>query len=207
EIQTLLAFLVLIVIKIVREESWEAFVGDAIFLAKVWILLKLSFIRFPCCSYFSCGLSFDALLLGRVLRKLKQVNTVAVGSFIKRRKYIKILAVEDIDLKVEFRASSSTCTRASRFFPDLSVTYSNKNISFGIVDFSLFPNAADMFGISLGVGMSHLPTYILYENGVEATRFPEADFEAKGSRRPVTKRFLCQHFELDQHLIKYVHFR
>ncbi|KAK8717908.1 hypothetical protein V6N13_045159 [Hibiscus sabdariffa] len=52
---------------------------------------------------------------------------------------------------VEFRASfSSGCRRASRCFPELSITYSNKNLSFGIVDLGLFPNAAEKFEISPG---------------------------------------------------------
>lgn len=46
-----------------------------------------------------------------------------------------------------------------------SCSYSNKNISFGIVDLGHFPNAADKFGISLGgnlcKGPSFLHTFIL----------------------------------------------
>ncbi|THG13683.1 hypothetical protein TEA_007422 [Camellia sinensis var. sinensis] len=85
---------------------------------------------------------------------------------------------------VEFRAlSSSTCVHTSRFFPELSITYSNKNLSFGIVDLGLFPNAAEKYGISLGSN-EKLPTYILFENAVEVTRFPEVDL---ASNPPITK--------------------
>ena len=37
--------------------------------------------------------------------------------------------------------------------------------------------------------MAQLPTYILFENAVEVTRFPELDFEAKASHLPITKVF------------------
>ncbi|KAG6535832.1 hypothetical protein ZIOFF_000861 [Zingiber officinale] len=75
---------------------------------------------------------------------------------------------------VEFRAlCSSTYVCNSRIFPDLSVIYSNKNISFGIVDIGHFPNAAEKFGISLP---GHIPTYILFENAVEIVRLPEIGY-------------------------------
>ncbi|KAG6531554.1 hypothetical protein ZIOFF_005368 [Zingiber officinale] len=75
---------------------------------------------------------------------------------------------------VEFRAlCSSTYVCNSRIFPDLSVIYSNKNISFGIVDIGHFPNAAEKFGISLP---GHIPTYILFENAVEIARLPEIGY-------------------------------
>ena len=36
--------------------------------------------------------------------------------------------------------------------------------------------------------MAQLPTYILFENAVEVTRFPELNFE-KASHPPITKVF------------------
>ncbi|XP_039061980.1 thioredoxin-related transmembrane protein 2-like isoform X2 [Hibiscus syriacus] len=105
---------------------------------------------------------------------------------------------------VEFRASfSSGCRRASRCFPELSITYSNKNLSFGIVDLGLFPNAAEKFGISPGGSMGQLPTYILFENDTEVSRFPEFNFEATPTP-PITTRLLARHFELDRLLLEYV---
>ncbi|XP_058201873.1 uncharacterized protein LOC131316498 isoform X2 [Rhododendron vialii] len=105
---------------------------------------------------------------------------------------------------VEYRElSSSTCVQTSRVFPELSITYSNKNLSFGVVDLGLFPNTAEKFGISLG-SSDKLPKYILFENGVEITRFPEMDFEAKTSTFTITKKLLCRHFELDRHLLDYI---
>ncbi|XP_077217928.1 thioredoxin superfamily protein isoform X2 [Tasmannia lanceolata] len=106
---------------------------------------------------------------------------------------------------VEFRAlCSSRCIRTSRFMSDLSITYSNKNFSFGTVDLGHFPNAAEKFGISLGVSMGQLPTYILFDNAVEVSRFPEVDYEAKASTPTIRKNLLCRHFELDRRLIDYV---
>ncbi|XP_031377263.1 thioredoxin-related transmembrane protein 2 homolog isoform X2 [Punica granatum] len=105
---------------------------------------------------------------------------------------------------VEFRASClASCIRASRCFAELSITYSNKNLSFGIIDLGLFPNVVDKFGISL-VTTGQLPTYILFENATEVARFPEIDFETKASHPPITKRLLTRHFELDRLLLEYV---
>ncbi|KAF8388921.1 hypothetical protein HHK36_025603 [Tetracentron sinense] len=149
EIQAILAFSVLAVIKMVKEETWEAFIADTLFFAKVVTSLSLLH-GFPYCSCFIHGLPLGSVLPGGILR------------------------------------------------------YSNKNISFGIVDLGLFPNAAEKFGISMGVSMGQLPTYILFDNGVEVARSPELDFDAKASRPPITKSRLCRHFELDRHLLEYV---
>lgn len=105
---------------------------------------------------------------------------------------------------VEFRASySPACIRSSQHFPELSITYSSKNLSFGIVDLGLFPNAAEKFGISLSGSMGQLPTYILFENAAEVARFPELDFEATYFHPTITKGLLSRHFELDRHLLEY----
>ncbi|CAL9059287.1 unnamed protein product [Musa banksii] len=102
---------------------------------------------------------------------------------------------------VEFRAlCSSTCVQKCRIFPDLSIIYSNKNISFGVVDIGHFPNAAEKFGISLP---GQIPTYILFENAVEVARLPEFSY-TEASVPTISKKFLCQHFELDRRLIQYV---
>ncbi|CAL9180210.1 unnamed protein product [Musa hybrid cultivar] len=102
---------------------------------------------------------------------------------------------------VEFRAlCSSTCVQKCRIFPDLSVIYSNKNISFGVVDIGHFPNAAEKFGISLP---GQIPTYILFENAVEVARLPEFSY-TEASVPTISKKLLCQHFELDRRLIQYV---
>ncbi|KDO79846.1 hypothetical protein CISIN_1g025628mg [Citrus sinensis] len=107
---------------------------------------------------------------------------------------------------VEFRAQcSSTCIRASRIFPELSIAYSNKNVSFGIVDLGLFPNAAEKFGISLGGSMGQLPTYILFENNAEINRFPAFGFEEKFSHPHITKKLIAHHFQLDRLRIESVH--
>ncbi|KAI5394185.1 hypothetical protein KIW84_061036 [Lathyrus oleraceus] len=107
--------------------------------------------------------------------------------------------------KVEFSASySSACIRSSQQFPELSITYSTKLLSFGIVDLGLFPNAAEKFGVSLSGSMGQLPTYILFENAAEVSRFPELGSETTFFNPTITKGLLSRHFELDRHLLEYV---
>ncbi|CAO2174989.1 unnamed protein product, partial [Urochloa humidicola] len=102
----------------------------------------------------------------------------------------------------EFRTSfSATCIQASSVLPELSNIYSNKNISFGIIDLGHFPNAAAKFGISM---WDHLPTYILFDKATEVARFPEVASESKVFVPKVTKKLLCQHFDLDRRLIEYL---
>ncbi|URE44330.1 thioredoxin-related transmembrane protein [Musa troglodytarum] len=141
EIQAILAFLVLVAVKMVKEETWEAFIAKTLLYAK----------QPP----------YDGLGDCSQLTPLQLESLLTEGSTSKF-------------WLVEFRAlCSSTCVQKSRIFPDLSVIYSNKNISFGVVDIGHFPNAAEKFGISLP---GQIPTYILFENAVEVARLPEFSY-------------------------------
>ncbi|KAF2283010.1 hypothetical protein GH714_043656 [Hevea brasiliensis] len=202
EIQGILLLSVLAVIKWVKEETWEAFVADILFFAKLLLVaitlildyhLALWYIVIFSVIYISTQQpAFQGLGTSNKLTPLQLEALLTEGN--TSRFWL-----------VEFYAFySSACIRASRCFPELSIIYSTKNLSFGRVDLGLFPNAAEKFGISLSGGMSQLPTYILFENNAEVTRFPEWDFEAKSLHPPVSKRLLYKHFELDRHLVEYL---
>ncbi|XP_027939006.1 uncharacterized protein LOC114193416 isoform X3 [Vigna unguiculata] len=121
-------------------------------------------------------------------RHVQQANPIAVGKPVDRGDNYKIVAGG-------ISCFIFTCLH--------SLKYSTKNLSFGIVDLGLFPNAAEKFGISLSGSMGQLPTYILFENAAEVARFPELDFEATYFHPTITKGLLSRHFELDRHLLEY----
>ncbi|XP_057466910.1 uncharacterized protein LOC130756419 [Actinidia eriantha] len=201
EIQAVITFSLLTVVKMVKEETWEAFIADTLFYAKIFLFgiamimdYHLAFwymLVFSVMYIFTQQPPYQALGTSNHLTPLQLETLLSDGN--TSRFWL-----------VEFRAlSSSTCVNTSRFFPELSITYSNKNLSFGIVDLGLFPNAAEKFGISLG-SSDKLPTFILFESGVEITRFPELDFVAKAFNPTISKKLLCRHFELDRHLLNYI---
>lgn len=202
EIQAVLAFSILVAVKSVREETWEGLISDALFFAKIFLVGLTMIMDYHLTLWYMLAFSVIYILTGEppcqrvgALSKLTPLQLEALLTEGNTSRY----------WLVEFRNSCSTnCVRASRCFPELSITYSNKNLSFGIVDLGLFPNAAEKFGISLSGNMDQLPTYILFENATEVTRFPEFNFELKPSHPPVTKRLLAHHFELDLHLLEYV---
>ncbi|KAL1315039.1 hypothetical protein HN51_041828 [Arachis hypogaea] len=202
EILTVLVFAVLVALKAVREETWEAFIADILFLAKI-CLFALAFTL-------DRRIALWYILVFLVIHMLtQQPPSEGLGASTKLTPLqLEGLLTEGSTSRlwlVEFCASySSSCIRSSRHFPELSITYSNKNLSFGIVDLGLFPNAAEKFGISLSGFMGQLPTYILFENAAEVARFPELDFEATFFNPTITKGFLSRHFELDRHLLDYV---
>ncbi|KAH9799666.1 thioredoxin-related transmembrane protein 2 [Citrus sinensis] len=149
EIQAVLALSLLAAIKITREETWEEFIDNMLFYAKV--ITSESFFASSGSYCINNGLPFGSLVSGGFFR------------------------------------------------------YSNKNVSFGIVDLGLFPNAAEKFGISLGGSMGQLPTYILFENNAEINRFPAFGFEEKFSHPHITKKLIAHHFQLDRLRIESVH--
>ncbi|XP_038710260.1 thioredoxin-related transmembrane protein 2 isoform X2 [Tripterygium wilfordii] len=200
EIQAGLAFAALVVVKMAREETWESFVADILFYAKIFLTAVSLILDYRLALWYLVVFSviyittqqpaFDGLGTASKLTPLQLETILTEGN--TSRFWL-----------VEFRASCSCrCIRSSRCFPELAITYSTKILSFGIVDLGLFPNAAEKFG-----SMGQLPVYILFENAAEVTRFPELDFEAKASHPDITKRLLSRHFELDRLLLQYVNGR
>ncbi|KAF7115194.1 hypothetical protein RHSIM_RhsimUnG0061900 [Rhododendron simsii] len=187
EIQAVIAFSLLTAIKMVRKETWEAFIADTLFFAKIFL--------FGIALVVDYHLALWYLLVFLVVYTLTQQPPYqGIGATLQLTPLQLEALLTDGNTSrfwlVEYRElSSSTCVQTSRVFPELSITYSNKNLSFGVVDLGLFPNTAEKFGISLG-SSDKLPKYILFENGVEITRFPEMDFEAKTSTFTITK--MCE---------------
>lgn len=202
EIQAILAFSVLAAIKMVRLETWEAFTANTLLFAKVFLIGISSIL-----DYYLALWYIVVFLVIFILTQQPAYQGLGASNKLTPLQLESLLTEGNTTRfwLVEFRAlCASACICTSRFFPELSITYSNKNLSFGIVDLGLFPNASEKFGISLGGSMGELPTYILFENATEVARFPEVEYEAKVSHPPITKRLLCRHFDLDWHLLEYI---
>ncbi|XP_020099570.1 thioredoxin-related transmembrane protein 2 [Ananas comosus] len=199
EIQAVLTFFVLISVKMVKEETWEAFIADALFYGKGLLLAVTLSIDYHLSLYY-----FVAFLVIWVVSQQPPYEGLGYVSHLTPLQ-LESLLIEGTSTRfwlVEFRAScSSACVRTSRIFPDLSTIYSNKKISFGIIDLGHFPNVAEKFGISL---CGQLPTYILFDKATEVARFPKITSEARVFAPTITKKLLCQHFELDRRLIEYI---
>ncbi|XP_047342006.1 thioredoxin-related transmembrane protein 2 homolog [Impatiens glandulifera] len=201
EVQAVITLLCLGSIKMVKEETWEGFISHILFFGKILLVLLSMLLDYRFALWY--------VLIFLVIYILTEQPAYQGPGFANQLTPLQLecLLTEGNTSRfwlVEFRSMSlAACVHNSRIFPELSITYSNNNLSFGIVDLGLFPNAAEKFNISLGSG-NHLPTYILFASGVEVNRFPEVDFEAKGSKAQISKRNLCRHFELDLHLIRYV---
>lgn len=202
EILAVFILSVYVAVKMVKEESWEGFITDTLFYAKGFLLAVSLLVDYhlALCYLFAYLViflmaqqpSYDGLGDSSQLTPLQLEAILTEGN--TSRFWL-----------VEFRTTCSpTCVRTSRFLPDLSIIYSNNKISFGIVDIGLFPNTAEKFGIYLGVGSSQLPTYILFDNAVEVARFPDSTSEVRGPTT-LSKSSLCRYFELDRHLIGYMH--
>ncbi|KAK3040993.1 hypothetical protein RJ639_029103, partial [Escallonia herrerae] len=184
EIQAVLAFCMLTAVKMVKEESWEGFIADTLFFAKVFLVAVALVMDYHLALWFMAIFLVIYILTGQPAYK-------GLGTSVQLTPLqLETLLTEGNNGSrfwlVEFRAlSSPTCIRTSRFFPELSITFSNKNLSFAIVDLGLFPNTAEKFGIH--GGSKQLPTYILFENAEEVTRFPELDFESKAYKPSLSK--------------------
>uniref|UniRef100_A0A0D9UXZ1 Thioredoxin-like fold domain-containing protein n=1 Tax=Leersia perrieri TaxID=77586 RepID=A0A0D9UXZ1_9ORYZ len=181
EIQAVLAFLVLFVVKIVKEENWEIFIADSLLYAKGLLLAVTLVINYwLTVSYLLGFLVIYAVAQQPPYDGLDHSNRLT-------------------PLQLEGLLTEEPTTRF--WLVEFRTSYSNKNISFAIIDLGHFPNAAAKFGISM---WDHLPTYILFDKATEVARFPEITSESKVFVPKVTKKLLCQHFDLDRRLIEYL---
>ncbi|CAO2205241.1 unnamed protein product [Urochloa humidicola] len=199
EIQAVLVFLVLFVVKIVKEETWETFLADSMLYAKGLLLAVTLVINY----WLTLGYFLGFVVIYAVAQQ-PPYDGLGHSNHLTPLQLESLLTEEPTSRfwLVEFRTSfSTTCIQASSVLPELSNIYSNKNISFGIIDLGHFPNAAAKFGISM---WDHLPTYILFDKATEVARFPEVTSESKVFVPKVTKKLLCQHFDLDRRLIEYL---
>ncbi|KAJ6799783.1 thioredoxin-related transmembrane protein 2 isoform X1 [Iris pallida] len=198
EAQAFLTFSVLAAIKMVKQETWEAFIADALLYAKGLLCAVALIVDKHLALCYLLGFlvifiltqqpPYDGLGDASHLTPLQLESKLTEGNTSKF-------------WLVEFRSVCSACIRTSRIFPDLSTVYSNRNLSFGIVDLGHFPNAAEKFGIALN---DPLPIYILFENNAEVARLPYINSESKASMPIIRKNLLCQHFELDRRLIEHI---
>ncbi|XP_009380471.2 uncharacterized protein LOC103968861 isoform X2 [Musa acuminata AAA Group] len=184
--------------RMVKEETWEAFVANTLLYAKGFLFAIALVIDSHLALCYLLGFLVISIITQQPpydgLGDCSQLTPLQLESLLTEGSTSRFWLVE-------FRAlCSSTCVQKCRIFPDLSVIYSNKNISFGVVDIGHFPNAAEKFGISLP---GQIPTYILFENAVEVARLPEFSY-TEASVPTISKKLLCQHFELDRRLIQYV---
>ncbi|KAL8537247.1 hypothetical protein ACS0TY_012423 [Phlomoides rotata] len=184
EIQALLAFCVLVAVKVVKTESWETFIADTLFYAKIFLAAVTLVVDYHFTLWYAL-----AFLVIYIIAQQPAYGGLGTTSQLTPLQ-LETLLTEGNTSKfwmVEFRSlSTSSCIRASSFFPELSITFSNKNLSFGTIDLGLFPNAAEKFGITLG-NLHQLPTYILFNNGAGLSRLPEIDAEVKFFYTPVSK--------------------
>ncbi|KAH6835809.1 Thioredoxin superfamily protein, partial [Perilla frutescens var. hirtella] len=184
EIQALLAFCVLVAIKVVKTESWEAFIADTLFYAKVFLAAIALVLDYHLALWYAL-----AFLVIYVIAQQPACGGLGTSNHLTPLQLETLLTEGNVSKfwMVEFCSlSTSSCVRASSFFPELSITFSNKDLSFGTIDLGLFPNVAEKFGITLG-GLHQLPTYILFYDGAEISRLPEMDYEANFFDSPVSK--------------------
>ncbi|WVY90779.1 hypothetical protein V8G54_036293 [Vigna mungo] len=97
EIQTLLVFAILVVIKGVKEDNWEAFIADALFLGKICLfVLAFTMDRHLAVWYILVFLGGDTYVNTTTsiprTRYVQQANPIAVGKPVDRGDNYKIVA-------------------------------------------------------------------------------------------------------------------
>ncbi|KAF7028643.1 hypothetical protein CFC21_040528 [Triticum aestivum] len=185
--------------RIVKEEHWETFIADSLLYAKGLLLV----VTFVIDYWLTVGYLLGFIVIYAMAQQppydglghLNHLTPLQLESLLTEEPTTRFWLVE-------FRTSFLTpCIQASSVMPELSNLYSNKNISFGLVDLGHFPNAAARFGISM---WDHLPTYILFDKATEVARLPEIGNGTKVFVPKVTKKLLCHHFDLDRRLIEFL---
>ncbi|XP_050529913.1 thioredoxin-related transmembrane protein 2 homolog [Daktulosphaira vitifoliae] len=72
-----------------------------------------------------------------------------------------------------------TCAHFAPIFSKLSVEYDSKNLKFGKIDISRYPDVSQKYSVSDSSLSRQLPTVILFKNGKEVLRRPTFDSKGK----------------------------
>jgi len=78
-----------------------------------------------------------------------------------------------------YAAWSPSCVNFAPVFAELSAQYTLKNLKFGKLDVTRFPDAAKEFHVSDSSLSKQLPTVSMFKNGKEHTRVPTVDNKGK----------------------------
>jgi hypothetical protein len=120
EIQAFLAFLMFSAIKMVREETWEAFVADSLLYAKIFLIAVSLIMDYRVAVWFSIIFSVIYLLAQQPafskLGTAKKLTPMQLEDLLSDGNTTKYWLIEF------FACSSSKCVRSSRCFPELSIT-------------------------------------------------------------------------------------
>ncbi|KAI5074543.1 hypothetical protein GOP47_0010504 [Adiantum capillus-veneris] len=181
-------------------QSYEALVGDGLLYAKGVLMLLATLLDRRLAAWYL--LLFTVIFLLCQQPPFKGLGNVIQMTPLQLENYLSEGTATRCWL-IEFRAVwSPQCIRASRVFVNLSARYSTEDLYFGSVDIGRFPKASEAYGISLGVNIGELPTYILFQNGHEVVRLPPIDdIDGKKFSNPFSESALVQYFELDRRLI------
>ncbi|KAG6389462.1 hypothetical protein SASPL_150930 [Salvia splendens] len=199
EIQAFLSFGVLAAIKVVRTESWEAFISDTLFYAKIFLaaialVLDYHLALWYAIAFLGASSPLTPLQLETVLTEVNTSKFWMVGVFSLS---LSPTTCNGSTTMVLCRWNFVLCLlpvafeQAPLFLNSRLREFSNKNLSFVTVDLGLFPNAAEKFGISLG-SLHQLPAYVLFHDGTGIIRLPETDYEAKFFEAPVSKHVFSE---------------
>lgn len=200
EMQTLLSLTVLFCLKWRKTQSYEALVGDGLLYSKCALMLLATLLDKRLAAWY-------ILLFAVIFLLFPQPPFMGLGNVIQMtplqlENYLSEGNASRCWL-IEFRAAwSPQCIKSSRVFVELSTRYSTEDLYFGSVDIGRFPKAAEGYGISVGVNIRELPTYILFQNGTEFGRLPTTnDIDGKKIGNPFSESAIVQYFELDRRLL------
>lgn len=199
ELQTFLSLGVLICLKWRKSLSFEALLRDGLLYGKGVLLLLATILDRRLAAWYLISFAVIFLLCQQPpfkgLGNVFQMTPLQLENFISDGNSAKCWLIE-------FRAVwSPRCIEASRVFTNLSARYSTEDLYFGSVDIGRFPKAGEIYGISLGVNMGELPTYVMFQGGNEVSRLPNTNSDGKIIANPLSECVLTTYFELDRRLI------
>ncbi|XP_028176737.1 thioredoxin-related transmembrane protein 2 homolog [Ostrinia furnacalis] len=96
-----------------------------------------------------------------------------------------------------YAAWHPACVNFAPVFAELSASYSLDNFKFGKVDIGRYPDAAAKYRVQDGPTSRQLPTVLLFVDGVETMRRPQADSSGKLQKFLFSKDNTKAAFDLD----------
>lgn len=217
EITISLTFLLLGVARYKKYCTAQHMVSSVLFYAKVGTAALLFFIGFNLVVIYIFVCLIVYLMFRFPVQRGKhrfiKINTedefdrlvLGFGQTGNKKHLGKQKAYEQMDMAfVEFYAPfAETCRYTRQIWAEYSLKYATDKLKFFEVNVDALPELAKKYRINTGTYSRQLPTVILFEDGIEESRFPMISKEGKiGKAVRFDKRELAKYFNLQERCLE-----
>ncbi|KAK3270573.1 hypothetical protein CYMTET_21034 [Cymbomonas tetramitiformis] len=189
------SLMVVIVVKLLRAQTMDAFMSDVFMFSKTVIVFLCYIVDMRLFSWYMILFTVLFLLLSQPFydgpENIMYFTPPAFDDHVRA-------ADPSVRWLVEFYVTwSPSCVHLEPIISELSLKYSSEKLQFGKMDLGRWPLMAKELNVSMKGTSPQLPTLIMFEGGKEICRIPHVFSDGSVAKGRYRKRDLIRGFDLD----------